>query len=294
MSIEKYRHPVLFYFLSTAFPWLFWFLAAYLSHLNPGSELTRTAMSAFCIIGLVCPTIIALVMIYPDRGLRRDLARRFFNFGEIRPVYLVLTCFLMPGSILAAQAISLLFGHSAEQFLFADRFSFTAGIFPAWFLIILAPIIEELAWHSYGTDCLRNRFNLFLTSMIFAVYWVLWHFPLSFIKDYYHANLAESGVLYSLNFAVSLIPFVILMNWLYYKSGRNILVAVVFHITAGLFNEIFRTHPDSKVIQTGLLLILSIYLLIRERDFFFRREYGHENPGELNTRVTESPNPLKA
>ncbi|MDD4655961.1 MAG: CPBP family glutamic-type intramembrane protease [Bacteroidales bacterium] len=91
-------------------------------------------------------------------------------------------------------------------------------------------MLEELAWHSYGTDSLVSRFNLFNASLIFAVYWAFWHFPLSFIKDYYHSNLVESGTLYSINFVVSLIPFVLIMNWLYYKTNRNILLPIVFQV----------------------------------------------------------------
>src|SRR5699024_4181729 len=106
--------------------------------------------------------------------------------------------------------------------------------------------------------------------MIFAVVWSFWHFPLSFIKDYCQSNVAASGVLYSLNFIVSLIPFVILMYWLYFKAGRRIMVVIIFNITAGFFNEIYATHPMSKVILTVLLLILSIIILYKERDLFFK------------------------
>jgi len=70
---------------------------------------------------------------------------------------------------------------------------------------------------------------------------------------------------------VSIFPFVILMNWLYYKTNRNILVATIFHITAGYFNEIFSTHPDSKCIQTILLLIVSIIVVLKDRQLFFKR-----------------------
>ena len=118
--------------------------------------------------------------------------------------------------------------------------------------------------------------RLLTTCLLFGLFWVIWHMPLSFIKGYYHSNVAEMGPLYSLNFALSLLPFVILMNWLYYKTHRSILVAIVFHITAGCFNEVFATHPDSKVIQTGLLLLLAIGVIIRERDFFLRREYRED------------------
>ena len=273
MTFEKYRHPVLFYGLSTAIPWAFWFAAAYLSHLTPTNQLLAVAVSVLGIVGLLAPALIAFWMIWPDTDLRNDIKRRLFSLKEIQPIYLFLTCFLMLGSILLAQAISLLFGYSADQFSLSGKTSFSAGIFPGWFLLFLAPLIEELAWHSYGTDCLRVRMNLIRASLLFAVFWAFWHMPLSFVKDYYHSNVAETGLLYSLNFAFSLIPFVILMNLLYYKTNRNILVAVVFHITAGCFNEVFCTHPDSKVIQTVLLSILSVVLVLRERDFFFQRAY---------------------
>jgi hypothetical protein len=175
-------------------------------------------------------------------------------------------------SILAAQALSLLIGRSPDQFRFSDGASFSAGLFPAWFFLLAAPVLEELAWHSYGTDCLRQRFSIFALSMGFAVFWALWHLPLSFIQGYYQNKLVETGWVYSLNFSLSLIPYVLLMNWLYFKSNRNILVAIVFHMTAGVFNELFATHPDSKVIQTGLLIALSIVIVVRDRSFFFSRE----------------------
>lgn len=272
MRVSNYTKPVRFYFLSTIITWGFWFISAYLSHITPGNDFYSILGGVLCLAGLVSPMIIAFVMMGTDPNLRNDIYRRIFSFKKVKGIYLVMTCFLMLGSILLAQAISLLFGHGIDQFSLADSASFTFGLFPAWFLLFLAPVFEELAWHSYGTDCLRARFSLFTTSIIFGFFWVMWHLPLGFIKGYYHANVVETGWIYSLNFAVSLFPFVILMNWLYYKTGRNMLVAIVFHITAGLFNELFLTHPDSKVIQTLLLLALSIYLLYRDRQFFFSRD----------------------
>jgi hypothetical protein len=40
----------------------------------------------------------------------------------------------------------------------------------------------------------------------------------------------------------------------------------------GFFNEIFATHPDSKIIQTILLLLLAMMIVLNNRSFFFRRE----------------------
>ena len=269
--IKYYKHPILFYFLSIVIPWALWFLAAYLSHLQPAGDYYADISGLLLLLGIAAPTVVAFTMMYLDPHLRGDLFGRLFSISAVRPFYIFLTCFLMLGSILLAQGISLLFGYSIDQFTLAQTTTFTFSLFPAWIILFLAPLLEELAWHSYGTDCLRARFTLFTTSIIFGVFWVFWHFPLSFVEGYYHSNIREISWLYSANFAVSLFPFVLLMNWLYYKTQRNILVAIAFHITAGIFNESFSTHPDSKLIQTGLLMFLSIFILYMDREMFFKK-----------------------
>ncbi|TAJ09054.1 CPBP family intramembrane metalloprotease [Marinilabiliaceae bacterium JC017] len=269
MQTTHYNKPGLFYILSTLMPWSFWFLAAYISHLHEGYE-NQASIIAF--LGLLFPALVVFAMTYQDQSIVNDIKKRLLFSKTVKAKFIIIGCILMPCSILLAQAISILFGYSTAQFQLSGQFSFSSGVFPVWFMLVVAPILEELAWHSYGTDCLRNRFNLFHTSMFFAFYWGIWHFPLSFINGYYHSNLAEDGIIYSINFAVSLIPFVIIMNWIYYKTGRNILITIIFHITAGLFNEMFQTHPMSKVIQTGLLLILCAYLLLSEKEFFFNKK----------------------
>lgn len=273
MNMHKFNRPILFYVLATAVPWGLWFLAAYVSHITPYETFHAVLVTIFGVAGLSAPMIIAFILIWKDSDLKEDVISRFFNFKSIKLHYILLACGLMLGSILLAQAISLLFGYSVSQFSISENFSFTAGIFPAWFMLLLAPLLEELGWHTYGTDTLRRKMNVFNLSIIFAIYWALWHAPLSFINDYYQSNLAESGAIYSLNFAISIIPFVLIMNWLYYKTGRNITLIIIFHITSGLFNEIFATHPDSKIIQTILLLFFSIFIVIKDTDLFFNKRY---------------------
>jgi len=270
--IQKYRHTALFYVLATVIPWAFWFAAAYVSHNFMPENKAAVIATALGLTGLVAPVIISFWLISRDSDLRKDAFGRILNFSADKSVYYLIACLLMPASILLAQAVSLLFGYSASQFVITGEYTFTSGVFPVWFLLILAPVIEEFAWHSYGTDSLRSRMNLFAASLLFGLFWAIWHSPLALIKDYYHANVVNEGWLYGLNFVVSIIPYVILMNWLYYKTNRNILVTVVLHFAAGYFNEIFATHPDSKCIQTLILLIVSAIVVVKERDLFFRKE----------------------
>jgi membrane protease YdiL (CAAX protease family) len=247
-------------------------LAGYISHLEIGNLASNNWASILAFLGLLSPVIVTIFLAKNDNRILNDLKQRVFNLKGIHSTYIVLAFLLMPISILLAQAVSLLFGYSINQFQLADSFSFTSGIFPVWFMLIIAPLLEELAWHSYGTDALRSRFNLFTTSMLFAFFWGIWHIPCSFIKDYYHSNLVEQGWIFSANFLISLIPFVIIMNWIYYKTNRNIILPIIFHIGAGYFNEVFATHPMSKVIQTGLLLIFACFIIATDKDFFFLKD----------------------
>jgi membrane protease YdiL (CAAX protease family) len=269
--MKNYRYPFRFYFFSALIPWSFWLLAAYLSHRSDAQEF-GFYVSALGLAGLCGPLLVAGYYIHKDRILLADVSRRFFNVNASNWKFFVFSILLMPASILLAMAISLLFGYDTNQFTITGKATFSSGVFPVWFLLIIAPVLEELAWHSYGTDCLRQKYSLFYSSIIFAVYWALWHVPLALIQGYYHSNLVVEGAIYSINFLLSIFPFVLLMNWLYYKTNRNILATIVLHLFANVFNEIFSTHPDSKIIQTLLLGGLTACLLFTQRDFFFSRD----------------------
>ena len=273
MIIDKYDKTVRFYGLSLAIPWAFWLAAAYLSRLPHPSRAALTGQSVLSLLGLAAPVLVAARLFLADRDLLEDLKARSLRLRGVPMVYGLLALFLIFVAMVLAQLISVAFGRSLDQFVVSGKPSFTSALFSPWLILVLAPIIEELAWHTYGTDTLRRSFNLFWTSMIFSLYWVVWHVPLSLINGYYHSNLVAQGPVYTLNFVFSLFVFVILMNWLYFKTRRNILIAVVFHLSANISNEIFATHPDSKVIQTVLLLIVAVVVLIKDRRLFFSREF---------------------
>ena len=270
--IEKYNRPIFFYGLSLLIPWCLWFTVAYISHLPKQNSYLIFIQALLAILGLLAPTFVAAYLFLSNKELFNDLKKRFISQKGFNHIYTFLAFTLIFISMVLAQLISLLFGHSLDQFYISGSPSFTSSLLSPWFILLFAPVVEELAWHTYGTDALRQRFNLFKTSMIFSLYWAFWHLPLSFIDGYYHSNVVAEGLLYSLNYVFSLFIFVILMNWLYYKTNRNIFITIIFHCSANVTNEIFATHPDSKVIQTLLLLIITVVVLFKEKEMFFRKE----------------------
>ena len=275
MYLEKYRHPRIFYGIAVIIPWTLWLIWGALSHSPLHAEQGWAIFGSILgLLGLMTPMMAALALILRDKDMRKELKTACFDFRGIHWKWWALTFLLPPMSILLAQALSLLFGHSAEQFKFAEEISFSAGIFPAWVVLILAPIIEEFGWHTYGVHCIRRRFNLFAVCVIFGIIWGIWHIPLAAVDGYYQSNVAESGVVYSINFLVSLIPYLIIDNWRYYKTNRNLFLVIAFHLLMGFSNEIFQTHPDSKVIQTALLCVMSAVIVFRDRKFFFDKAYA--------------------
>ena len=276
--IDRFDRPWTFFAFAALGPWAAWLAAAWFSRQPSLGQTGPVLVSLFAGLGLLLPVLVPWLLIRRDPALLRDLWQRLSLQG-VAWRNALLGAAIMLGSILLAQLISLGFGYSPEQFRLAHTASFSAGVLVGWVPLLLAPVIEEISWHGYGTDALRRHMSLFWTSIVFGVYWALWHMPLGFIEGYYQANLVETGPYHAINFVVSLIPFVLLMNWLYYRSGRNIWVAVVFHLSANVFNEAFQTHPDSKLIQTALLVALTIALIVRDPDVFFRRDPAiHDQP----------------
>ncbi len=263
-----YDRPVAFYALATVFPWAFWFAAAYLSNLRDQTSAVQVWTATLGVCGLVAPILVVVFLVRRRPDLRADILQRLVP-RRVSRFHLVATLLLLVTSILAAQAVSLLFGYSPEQFRFRGGFTFSAGLLPVWFTLIGAAVFEELAWHSYGTDALLRRMSVFTASMVFTVFWALWHIPLAFIKGYYHNEVVATGWIHTLNFPLSMVAFVILMNWLYFSTGRSILIAITFHITANLANEVFMTNPDTKIIQTVILLIVAAVVVATNPKLFF-------------------------
>lgn len=269
--VAHYRHPWLFFGLSTAIPWVLWFTAGHLSQRPDATTATWVVIAILGIGGLFAPLAVAWGLVRRDRVLRADVLHRLVNLRDVPAWAWAIALLLLPGALLVATALSLPLGYSSEQFLLRGGVSFTAGLIPAWLTLTLAPVVEELAWHSYGTDALASRWTVWRTSLVFGLIWFFWHVPLGTIQGYYQAEVVETGLLASINFGVSVFPFIVLMNWVYYRSGRNIPLTIAFHLAANIGNELFFTHPDTKVIQTALLLVVSGFVVWRERTLFFTR-----------------------
>lgn len=264
----SYRSPWLFLTLATVTSWALWIPAAFVSELG---DAWSPLVSVLGLAGLVAPLGVVVWITRDDAAARRDMLRRLVMLRGTHPVWLVLACVIMPAAIVIATCISLPFGYPVEQLWLRGAITFTAGAMPGWVVLALAPVLEEMAWHSYAVDALRSRLSIFTGSLVFGAIWMAWHIPLAFISGSSQEQTVEQGVLHALNFPISVIPFVLLMNWIYFRSGRSIPVTIAFHLSANLVTQVLATHPDTEVIATGVLLVVTVVVVWCERRLFFAR-----------------------
>lgn len=261
--------PVKFYLLTYLITFVSLFTGIWLSY----SDALTDYKYYFIIGAVVVPSVVALCMIFGSKNaaLKQDFINRLTDFRLIRFKYWLAILLIMPGTVLLATAISLLFGQPLRQFELSPGFTFSGGaVIVNLIVIILAPTFEETGWRGYGFDSLhRPGRSLFMQALVYSVLWNIWHWPLFWVRGYYHNELWQMGFIYGLNFIVSVFPAAFLMAWIFYKNSRSIPAIIIFHCMLNLFSSLFQTEQFTKCIVTIILLVFTAIVVIRERDFFF-------------------------
>lgn len=270
METEYVYKPIRFFLITFLITWISWFIAAYFSY-QKGMEGVQLLFMA---PGLFAPFIGALIMMSgaKGKGFRKDFWDRL-SLKKIKLSYLPAILMIMPIALFLATALSLLFGQSADQFLLSSEYKIMGGqALLSVLILFLAPTLEELGWRGYGVDSIRSKFSLFKTTMLFAVLWGLWHLPLFFINGYYQHELWNTSIVYVINFFAQVLVATILMNWIYYKNNRSITAAILFHFMFNFFSVLFQTEQFTKCIITVILLILSIVIILWNKEFFLGKK----------------------
>ena len=174
--------PLTFYVLATLLPWALWLPGAWFSHQGKGWP-----AALFALAGLLAPLAVAWWITRHDPDLQRDMVRRVWDFRRVRPVWTALAVGLMPGAVVIATALSLLFGYSPEQFLWRAgdvrrRPLRVDGTHPG------ADRGARVA--PYGTDSAQPLLVVHII-LIFAVVWALWHAPLALFAGSSQSRLSR-------------------------------------------------------------------------------------------------------
>jgi len=258
--------PVLFFLLAYLFTWIFWIPAIFVPE-NTGAFLM--------VIGLFSPAVVSTVFVLVSGSdvLKKDLRNKIIGFYKVNWCNVFLAVLVFAVIVVCSILLSLAFGQPLSQFSFTDDFSFTGvGIGNALITITLASIIEEVGWKGYCEDSIGNYMNWFRESMIFGMLWSFWHFPLIFIKGTYQAGLMVNP-LYVVNFFISGIPLGFIITWVYLVSDRSILACMIFHLFVNFMQEKIAMTPETKCVETVVVVIAAAVIVILNKDMFFETRH---------------------
>ena len=254
----------MFFVLAYTLSWIAWFTGIYAGsrpELEPYAALAN-------LLGVLGPIGAALLLVLTSgsAALKHDFWDRLFNLRRVRPLYAALAVAIPFAVICLSILLSIWLDQPADQF----RLSGGAGLIPLVMLaLVLAPICEEVGWHGYGADSLREEFGMLPATFLFAALWSAWHAPLVLVPGTYQHELAVmDSEIFVANFFVSIIPAGIIANWFYYKNDRSIAAAILLHAMLNAAAVLIAAGQVTKIIATLLYAAIAAALIIGDRRLF--------------------------
>ena len=121
--------------------------------------------------------------------------------------------------------------------------------------------------------------NLLQASLFLGVIWSVWHLPLVFVEGtFQHGLRVYPATLVS--YFVAFVPSSILMSWIYYRTNRSTLSAILFHFAGNAAGEMLQLALPPRVIQTVVAFVLAGVVLWMERSLLTQREFWIPSCGE--------------
>lgn len=263
--------PLRFYLITNLIMWPVWLVAAYLSYAPGGGP--AKLISLLEIIGLFSPLVTALWMIFSSGSheLKANFREKLFNLRSIRLLTIPAIFLIWPAVMALSVWLShILYGEPLSQLLLVKGTPFAAGIVPAQMLLVLAPVVEEVGWKGYGMESLRGNRTFLTATIIFGALWLFWHGALFLVNNYYQNMLLRTNPLFALNFAVSMFPGAVIINWLWYKNKGNILTAILFHGVMD-FQGMLQMGQTAKCIETVILIVVAAVIVITNKKIFLAK-----------------------
>lgn len=172
----------------------------------------------------VCPVIAAGVLTYRQGG-RPELARllkRAVDYSSTRRGWYLFAIVATPTIALMSYGVAWLMG-----LVHYSGLPTPLAAVPVLFLaFLLGAAFEELGWTGYATDPMQRRWGALGAGLILGAFWGVWHL-MPLIQ-------AHHGPLWIAGWFVGTIALRVIVVWLFYKTGKSVLSAIVMHAMANV------------------------------------------------------------
>ncbi len=106
------------------------------------------------------------------------------------------------------------------------------------YMLVFVALGEEVGWRGYALPALQARYNALLASVILGIIWALWHLP-----QFFNPATLYSDLPFAL-FAAYLIPFTVLITWVFNSTGGSILLAMLAHAVTNASTQLWKVLPE--------------------------------------------------
>lgn len=247
------RLIMLFFALAIVWSWGLGFIA---TGMKANSPALGTVLMMIAGLGPSLAGVVALST--GSAGLHTWMAR-CLNWRVGSGWYLV--AFLAPPPVMVcALALHATLGGPLPAFPAASQIPLVIANF-GLVLLIGGPLGEEYGWRGYLMSALAPRTNWRAASLAVGVVWGLWHLPMFFMAGMAHALMPIPV------FLLNILAGSVLFGWLFERTGRSVLPAVVLHTSLNAFAGVLAIVPTVTTAQpymlvTALLVLLAAVLLI--------------------------------
>lgn len=201
----------------------------------------------------VAPIIAAAVA-----AVREGQGRAYWrSLGRLpRPGWMALFALLLPPALLAI-AYGIHAATGAPISVAVDGQVAMMGLL--WLALAFG---EEAGWRGFALPRLVERHGFWLASFILGIVWCVWHYP-RLLGSPYLGSLSEALPLIGL-FSVQIILSNFILCWIYFRSGRSVIAATLFHTSFNIIaTAYFLAATDPVVTALVALVVLGIALFDR-------------------------------
>lgn len=232
--------PFKYFVLAFAFTWFFWWLAVL------GERGVIPALPGLVVLGTFGPALAAVVVTLQEEGRAalRSLLGRVVRW-RVAPVWYVVV--LLGPLVLQSVAIGLhvvLGGQPPDLLALIGALPIVMAI--SVYMLIFVALGEEVGWRGYALPALQARHGALLASVILGVVWAVWHLPQFFNPSTLYGDLPF------VVFLAFLVPFAVLITWVFNSAGGSVLMAMILHAVMNASSQIWKVLPEYSRPMSGV------------------------------------------
>ncbi|MGZ7068547.1 MAG: CPBP family glutamic-type intramembrane protease [Methanobacterium sp.] len=126
------------------------------------------------------------------------------------------------------------------------------------------PLNEEPGWRGFALPRLQNFYSPLTASIILALIWAFWHFPLHLL-GFYSGGYIEPFILR----IITTIPLTIIITWIYNNTQASLLLVILTHTSENVFTNTVLTDSSmdltAQLITYGILGLIAIIAIIKNK-----------------------------